>query len=196
MSELPCDAPTFEQARADLGRHRPRIGGRQIGLEDSLARIRNRGRLLSACYGQTPAVRAENRRADRAMTARAIPCPNRSNHSPAWKRPRSGEKSVSFYRCRTGLLIAVGRVSCPSRLPVHGGPRCLSTFPILAAKQALVDHHLQRGVEPGKRHPGAGSHRRCATVCCPGKRLRPCLVFMASRAAGAGKIRPGPAPAP
>jgi exodeoxyribonuclease VII small subunit len=52
MPELPCDAPTFEQALADLERIVRELEDGKIGLEESLARYEQGVALLKRCYGQ------------------------------------------------------------------------------------------------------------------------------------------------
>jgi exodeoxyribonuclease VII small subunit len=52
MPELPCDAPTFEQAIADLERIVRELEDGKIGLEESLARYEQGVILLKRCYGQ------------------------------------------------------------------------------------------------------------------------------------------------
>ena len=52
MPELPSDAPTFEQALADLERIVRELEDGKIGLEESLARYEQGVGLLKRCYGQ------------------------------------------------------------------------------------------------------------------------------------------------
>jgi exodeoxyribonuclease VII small subunit len=52
MPEIPCDAPTFEQALADLERIVRELEDGKIGLEESLARYEQGVGLLKRCYGQ------------------------------------------------------------------------------------------------------------------------------------------------
>jgi exodeoxyribonuclease VII small subunit len=52
MSELPCDAPTFEQALADLERIVRELEDGKISLEESLARYEQGVVLLKRCYSQ------------------------------------------------------------------------------------------------------------------------------------------------
>jgi exodeoxyribonuclease VII small subunit len=52
MPETPCDAPTFEQALADLERIVRELEDGKIGLEESLARYEQGVALLKRCYGQ------------------------------------------------------------------------------------------------------------------------------------------------
>jgi len=52
MPEPPCDAPTFEQALADLERIVRELEDGKIGLEESLARYEQGVALLKRCYGQ------------------------------------------------------------------------------------------------------------------------------------------------
>lgn len=52
MPDLPCDAPTFEKALADLERIVRELEDGKIGLEESLARYEEGVALLKGCYGQ------------------------------------------------------------------------------------------------------------------------------------------------
>jgi exodeoxyribonuclease VII small subunit len=52
MPDLPCDAPTFEQALADLESIVRELEDGKIGLEESLARYEQGVALLKRCYGQ------------------------------------------------------------------------------------------------------------------------------------------------
>jgi exodeoxyribonuclease VII small subunit len=52
MAEPQCDAPTFEQALADLERIVRELEDGKIGLEESLARYEQGVALLRRCYGQ------------------------------------------------------------------------------------------------------------------------------------------------
>ena len=52
MPDLPCNAPTFEQALADLERIVRELEDGKIGLEESLARYEQGIALLKRCYGQ------------------------------------------------------------------------------------------------------------------------------------------------
>ncbi len=64
---------------------------------------------------------------------------------------------------------------------------------VLQAKQALVDHHLKAVLDAEAGIPAPLREAMRYSLLAPGKRLRPCLVFMASAAAGGTDAQAWPA---